>query len=134
MTLINVFATEGGATMTVGNGADGAEPSSERGRLRLQMNELAPLRELLVAAQVPLSFAAPLAAAAAEDAVGVGELLLRAGATERQRLERIAKRAALPLGHRLRLVNALRHRAAPGAAECVQKLQICMDAAPRPAR
>ena len=70
------------------------------------------LRALLAAAGVPASYADALLAAARDERVPLLAQLARAGAAggapalRRPELERVARRAALPLGHRLRLLNA----------------------------
>jgi hypothetical protein len=129
-TLIDVFAPEGRCGMDLLPVSEGQrqrllrlnEGGGERGNstgaasqrvVGSDHDECASLRELLDSAKVPLAFAAPLAAAVAADALGLGEFVR--GTAERQRLERILKRAALPLGHRLRLVNALYSTSASGA-------------------
>ena len=65
----------------------------------------AELQAALAAAKVPTSYAKALAVSAAEDNVSVRDLAR--GACDREALERVVKRAALPIGHRLRLLNSL---------------------------
>ena len=60
------------------------------------------LREMLQAARVPLSYAGALATAAVDEGVRSSSLGI---GCDRATLELITRRAAMPVGHRMRLLN-----------------------------
>lgn len=98
ITLINIYAPEEAKTHEEGPeafAAAGGEVDSGGGALLA----------LLAKANVPSQFAAALATAAEDDSISPAQLAR--GACDRQRLERVARRAELPLGHRLRIMNVL---------------------------
>jgi hypothetical protein len=98
LTLINVWTA---SDRPAARAADGGAAGVAAGRAPASAASMSELEAMLEAARVPPTFAPALAAAAADE--GVARLMC--GACGRPQLERVVRRAALPLGHRLRLLN-----------------------------